>query len=465
VFLYRGRSARAELRTQAEIDAVVSDLCARTGSTAALRAMARAAASAAGVSHGSVPIQALISESRFFRGPGDDQILIGDLLFSDSSAFLILPVRSQLVVWEIHHHGSASRLDAFCAQVETCARISLDGRRVRGMEFDWSQIQHKSRGVRSRRRGVEQEGVPTLATRAVEHTADDSARARVLLDPARRAFVIRLAQALGKARSTDAATVGDSSITQPLIDAGIIRREYLVLCRQDSHTICSVHTRSHIDVPPGSDLRCTTCGRAFKDELVQEIYALTEEGRDLMNGSRWMTIWLTDLLISAGIERGNIAVNAVSGDDELDIIASVLNDKVFFELKDRDFGLGDAYPFAFRLSRYGGDRGVVATAGRVDAEAKKFLKEQNPAGADGSTIELLEGINEIEQSIPLVVDRVSRLAVAGLIQDSFPALGVNLLPLAMGWMKSRGTSESRTGQQTAEVLAPDQQAQGVQTPA
>jgi hypothetical protein len=32
-----------------------------------------------------------------------------------------------------------------------------------------------------------------------------------------------------------------------------------------------------------------------------------------------------------------------------------LGPRVFFELKDREFGLGDAYPFAIRVGRYGGD--------------------------------------------------------------------------------------------------------------
>ena len=57
-----------------------------------------------------------------------------------------------------------------------------------------------------------------------------------------------------------------------------------------------------------------------------------------------MTIWVTELLQKAGIKADWMLWNAASGDDEIDIIVNIFGSHVFFELKDREFGVGDAYP-------------------------------------------------------------------------------------------------------------------------
>jgi hypothetical protein len=48
---------------------------------------------------------------------------------------------------------------------------------------------------------------------------------------------------------------------------------------------------------------------------------------------------------------------------------------MFFELKDREFGLGDAYPFVTRMQRYGADGGVIVSTERVADEVKGFIAE------------------------------------------------------------------------------------------
>ena len=116
------------------------------------------------------------------------------------------------------------------------------------------------------------------------------------------------------------------------------------------------------------------------DELIQDIYALTPSARSLLEGSHWMTLWVTSLLVNSGVQGERIKWNAAAGDDELDIVAEIHGLKVFFELRDREFGLGDAYPFSFRIERYGGDVGVVVTTESVADEADKFFEEQKRRG-------------------------------------------------------------------------------------
>jgi hypothetical protein len=95
-----------------------------------------------------------------------------------------------------------------------------------------------------------------------------------------------------------------------------------------------------LNVVSGGKLVCATCGRKFSEELVHEIFAGTDSGKHLITSSRWMTIWLTDLLIQAGLAKENIVWSATSGDDEIDIMTDELGLRIFFGLQGQGIWVG-----------------------------------------------------------------------------------------------------------------------------
>ena len=74
-------------------------------------------------------------------------------------------------------------------------------------------------------------------------------------------------------------------MVQSLLDAEMVGREYLIVCRQDSHTVCSVQEKSKLTDDAGASLKCTICGRLFRDELEQLIFVISDAGTRLLNGS------------------------------------------------------------------------------------------------------------------------------------------------------------------------------------
>jgi hypothetical protein len=144
------------------------------------------------------------------------------------------------------------------------------------------------------------------------------------------------------------------------------------------------------------------------------------------------TIWITDLLVTAGIPKADVAWNATASEDELDLMVDVLGPRVFFELKDREFGLGDAYPFSYRVARYGGVFGVVVTTDKVAGEAKKFFDEQRPNMR--AQIVYLEGQGTIEQEANNLIDQVSRNGVMLLLSELAESLPLDLIPVMNAWM-------------------------------
>jgi hypothetical protein len=440
MFVVEGQQAEAEIRDQGEVDSVVSRLRA-AGYRPVLRTMLDAASDVASLTQGTIPVTALLRGQAAFRRPDATPVPAGDLFFSDQAAFVLQPMGSRLHCWEIRHHGSAPQLTPFCAAVEQAAREGLDGRRVRGMDFTWKPIKERQTRRSPIRGRFYQE--TKLETKPADHSPEEALASGLLVVGDSRSFLIRLAQ-VGKARSIDAAGETEAALAKPLLDHGLIRKEYLVLCRQDSHTICALQDRTEIDTGRAGTFTCTICGRPFRDELVQDIFALTDLGKRLMTGSRWMTIWVTELLVEAGIPKDQIAWNAVAGEDELDIMTDALGSRVFFELKDRQFGLGDAYPFAYRVTRYGGTFGVVASTEHVAEEAKKFFMEQRPAM--GVRIDTLEGADGIAGGISSLVDRVSRTGVQQLLLEIGEPLGMDLVPIVTAWMgRAAGGGPERPG--------------------
>jgi len=118
-----------------------------------------------------------------------------------------------LVAAEIHHHSVESKLDEFIGIVESAIRVMLDGRRVRGMNFDWKpkKALARTRHVRSR--------FPEEKLKTKEPSYDEIMLTRVaMLSKAElRDFLINLAK-VGKARSSDAAAISNETITKPLLD-------------------------------------------------------------------------------------------------------------------------------------------------------------------------------------------------------------------------------------------------------
>lgn len=436
MFVLDRRAASAELRHESELAGIIRKLEAE-GYAPMIRKAVCSIRDSAGVNLEDTVVRGLFSSgpggfNRFADAPE------GDLLFTDRHVFLLQPLGSELHAWELRHHLEEAAIVEFCNLVTKYARATLDGRRLRGMSFDWRPVDIPPRRLpRSRL----QQKITPLRTQRVDYTEEDLARSEALVAPDQRQFLVRLAQ-LGKARSADARAVSDATRTAVLLENSLISKEYLVLCKQDSHTICSVPNRDELAGEHGSKFRCSLCGRSLQEEQVQEIFAVTDSGRAILAGSRWMTVWVTDLLMKCGVEEKAVVWNAVAGEDEVDIIVTLLGQRVFFELKDREFGLGDAYPFAFRVQRYGADFGVVITTEQVGDEARRFLDEQPRQG--GVSVRMIEGQENVQAKLSSVLDDLSRVAANRILADMSEAMGFPYGKVLDAWMRTRSAAPANT---------------------
>lgn len=145
-----------------------------------------------------------------------------------------------------------------------------------------------------------------------------------------------------------------------------------------------------------------------------------------------MTVWVTSVLVHLGIPLADVSWGATGAEDEVDIIVSIYGQEVFFELKDREFGLGDGYPFSSRLQRYGATQGVIVTTDVVAAEVKRFLADQRTGAVP---IVIVEGTDVIEPRLRTLLNSLANGAVRSAFSMFMEPVGLDATPVVSAWLK------------------------------
>lgn len=161
-----------------------------------------------------------------------------------------------------------------------------------------------------------------------------------------------------------------------------------------------------------------------------------------------MYIWVTELLERSSVSE-QFKWGLEANGEELDIVVEDFDSRLFFELKDREFGLGDAYPFVYRTTRYEGDYGIVATMEKVSTEAKRkrFFEEQTHGREYPVEIRSLEGPEEIREGIPEIVQELALSQARRMIQPFSLRIRFDLWRIVEYWLNHRTgeTVGKRTG--------------------
>lgn len=80
-------------------------------------------------------------------------------------------------------------------------------------------------------------------------------------------------------------------------------------------------------------------------------YGVTETLRNLLDGNRWMPLFIRDALIKSGVPSEGIFTEAKHGEDEIDVIACYRDRIIIIEAKNRPVSLNDAYKLSAKTSR------------------------------------------------------------------------------------------------------------------
>lgn len=286
----------------------------------------------------------------------------------------------QLEVGVVSSDGSGldERLSVFARVFEDAVKSSLDGRKTRHMAFDWQELRPGTPRLDKLIQASQEQGVPSLARANLEQ--EETTAAQVLTSKSTRELFIDLSEA-GFAREQD--ILGRKIKTHDDIRAalvelrqsGLVNVEYRLECKQRGTPLTRLRDPQQLRSAEVETLLCPSCGVSFAQERLVEGYSLSDLGRKMCRQSHWMTIWVTHLLSNLGVSGDSVLWNISEAGEEVDLLMEFLGELWIFELKDREFGAGDAYPLNYRQVRYRANKAVVVTTEKVSRDAKRVFEE------------------------------------------------------------------------------------------
>ena len=320
------------------------------------------------------------------------------------------------------------RLEDFAGAVERAFKASVDGRKARHMKFEWTQ----RRPARSYSSKLREDSNAAFAP--ASFTDRDVQLSNALTNQSVRLLLIELSQA-GFAREQDLVKRWgkkreefDNAVAS-LKSNSLITTEYLLECKRSNAPLVRFRDKTQLEDSRLRDLVCPTCGSSFEDERLSEGYTVAEDGRRMSAKSHWMTIWISNVLHDLGVPLEAILWNLSENGEEVDILVDFLGQIWIFELKDREFGAGDAHPLNYRQVRFKASKSVIVTTERVSADAKRVFAEldREVRSRRRNVVPIyIEGLAQVRDVLNRELAKVSLGHASSLVASIGLAAGFNL---------------------------------------
>jgi hypothetical protein len=229
---------------------------------------------------------------------------------------------------------------------------------------------------------------------------------------------------------------GVEEVRRLLERAGLITADVVVVCSRTGAQVARIPNREVLQTMANSGIRCG-CGRAITEERSEESIALTELGARLLEGNRWLTVLLVRELMKVGVSLDDMLVDQAPGDDEVDCIADIGGELVLFQVKDKDFNLGDAYGFGAKVGMIRPEHSVVVSTERIGADAREHFdrahRSRRPEAWHGDTsrpaVRYIEGLETLGGSIEELAAGIYQGDALRFLRRVLPLAGLKPQPL------------------------------------
>ncbi len=194
-------------------------------------------------------------------------------------------------------------------------------------------------------------------------------------------------------------TAHAAELVNKLVSGGVAVNDVVVVCGVSQAQVALVPDRDSLVKLKEDGLRCP-CGKPIDQESAEDLLTITDLGALLLDKSRWLSVLVREELVNLGVRRDDILLECQLGADEVDCIALISGDVTIFELKDKEFNMGNAYSFSAKISVINPDRSVILTTDKVanDVKARFSRVKRDVRGIrsarysdEGSSIEYIEG--------------------------------------------------------------------------
>jgi hypothetical protein len=224
----------------------------------------------------------------------------------------------------------------------------------------------------------------------------------------------------------------NEEILDVLKEQELINKSIIIVCSEtDKWWNISIKDEENLSKLKELGISCTHCGKDIEYEKTESLYKLTEKSKVLLEKSTWMTGIVVEKLIDLGFNEELIFVNVSYSGEETDIITFHLGEIYIFELKAKEFSIGEYYKFFGRLTRIQNKAKkrvipVIITTEIISPDVKEILKDIG----GNSNIEiddeessltnwvLIEKLDEFETKIIEKINKSTKKAVETRIKDA-----------------------------------------------
>jgi hypothetical protein len=241
-------------------------------------------------------------------------------------------------------------------------------------------------------------------------------------------------------------------IQRALRHAGLVESEVVVVCSKTNTQATRVPSRDLLDEAAQRGFKCA-CGKSIVDEPSEEALAITEYGRTLLDGSRWFSLLVVKEIASLGIDIGRILIEQQIGGDEVDCLCDIGGELVFFELKDKEFNLGNAYSCAAKIGILKPGLSVIITTAHVGNDAREHFQRAELAegrarrymatrfGTDQGAIRYIEGLETLRNGLEHIITQIYSRDAAQILSFVWPVVEIDPVGLVQA-IEERGASSS-----------------------
>lgn len=386
-----------------------------------------------------VPVKSLQSTPRdgFRRTSYIDEDVVGAELYAKGSTLIAIRM-VEMTRARAHRNENGkivSRESTLCYLSVAYAGPTLDHRVMDEFEGHVKAVW----GV-----GLREENHPSRKLSEIENlgqggkaeapTEQDVKCAEILSDKATRVLAIAIKSSSGLLLSDAPKQIPQKDrgrldeVVQSLIAAGVVETEIVVIC---SKTGSQINRLSDVEVLQRLDeqnVRCS-CGKSLSMEKAEEALSITEYGRTMLDGSRWLSVLVLQNLTDLGVPIENIRMEQEYAGEEVDCVAEIYGRLALFELKDKQFNLGNAYSFGAKMGIFRPDYPVIVTTEKVGSDARDHFvrsaqrgkRSQRFSASDSeavNNIRFIEGIPALRRSLEEIVTSISIEAFAPFVQSA-----------------------------------------------
>ncbi|MFG2098147.1 hypothetical protein [Streptomyces sp. NPDC048612] len=280
-------------------------------------------------------------------------------------------------------------------------------------------------------------------------TAEDLRAAETLSEKPARMLAIAIKSASGLLLGHAAKQIPPKErsriddLVQKLIDRGLVDTEVVVICRETSAQINRLPSADSFEQLDGTGLKCA-CGRRLSAERQEKALSITDFGRLMLDGNRWLSVLVLQKLIDLGVPISNIRMEQVYSGEEVDCIAEIYGRIALFELKDKEFNRGNAYSFGAKIGIFQPDIPVVVTTEKVGGDARDHFvarsagssrNRRRPYGGplDGESVMFIEGLDNLTDGLESVVSEIAKSALAPSLSSALEFANPSPSSLLSAW--------------------------------